>query len=350
MVHCKPSEGGTLLLQRPRFSTLARFSPLTQRHEALRIPWRQQLAWTDRDIPNQSGRTVVITGANSGLGFENARSLAGAGAHVIMVARDAAKVESARAAISAEHPNAALEIVSMDLASLESVRLGAEAILAKHQRIDILINNAGVMAIPERRTADGIEMQLGVNHMAHFALTSHLMPALLSVDQARVVSVTSTAHHMGFAINPANPNLEGGYEAWRAYGQSKLANFHFGIGLARRFAAAGVSARSLIAHPGLSNTNLQTVSVEESGGDFLQKFFHSLAGSTGMTPAVGSRPQLRAAVDPNAANGSFYAPRFINFGAAVPRPIFRRIGLTKAVDTLWAVSEKMTDTRVEASR
>ena len=300
------------------------------------------MAWTARNIPNLAGRTAVVTGANGGLGLETARALAGAGARVIMAARDAGKTSAAEASIQSSHPGAALDVVSLDLGSLASVRSAAERILAQHDRIDILVNNAGVMAIPERKTEDGFEMQFGVNHLGHFALTALLLPALLRAERARVVSVTSTAHHMGRAVDPANPHLRGTYGPWKAYGQSKLANFHFAIGLQRRFEAAGVSASSLLAHPGLSNTDLQAVSVRESGGGGSQRFFHVLAGRTGMTPAQGALPQLRAATDPAARGGEFYAPRFVNNGPPVRRTIFRRIGLERAIEALWHVSERET--------
>jgi NAD(P)-dependent dehydrogenase (short-subunit alcohol dehydrogenase family) len=300
------------------------------------------MSWTTSDIPDLHGRTAVVTGANGGLGLETARALAGAGAHVVMAARDPEKTAAAEKSIRASHPDASLEVVPLDLASLASVRRAAERIGAGHERIDILVNNAGLMACPERRTEDGFEMQLGVNHLGHFALTAHLLPALLRADAARVVTVTSTAHHMGRAIDPDNPHLEGSYGEWKAYGQSKLANFHFAIGLQRRFEAAGVRATSLVAHPGLSNTDLQATSVSETGGGFLQRFFHRLAGATGMTPAEGALPQLRAATDPDARGGQFYAPRFVNNGPPVRRPILRRLGLSRAIETLWRVSERET--------
>jgi len=300
------------------------------------------MAWSAHDIPDLKGSVAVVTGANGGLGLETARALAGAGAHVVMAARDQQKANAAEKSIRETHPSASLEVVALDLGSLASVREAADRILAAHDRIDILVNNAGVMAIPERRTVDGFEMQLGVNHLGHFALTAHLLPALLRAPAARVVSVTSTAHHMGRAVDPDNPHLEGSYGEWKAYGQSKLANFHFAIGLQRRFEAAGVKAASLVAHPGLSDTDLQATSVSETGGGFTQRFFHGLAGSTGMTAEQGALPQLRAATDPSARGGELYAPRFVNFGPAVRRPILRRLGLGKAIDTLWQVSERET--------
>jgi NAD(P)-dependent dehydrogenase (short-subunit alcohol dehydrogenase family) len=300
------------------------------------------LAWSTRDIPALTGRTAVVTGANGGLGLETARALAGAGAHVVMAARDQPKAKAAEADILTTHPGASLEIVALDLGSLASVRNAAQAIAHAHAAIDILVNNAGVMALPERRTADGFEMQLGVNHLGHWALTGLLLVPLLRADAARIVSVTSTAHHMGRALDPNNPHLEGRYSPWRAYGQSKLANFHFALGLDRALRAAGARAASLVAHPGLSDTDLQATSVTESEGGLSQRFFHGLADATGMSPAAGALPQLRAATDPAARGGEFYAPRFVNNGPPVRRPVLRRVGLASAIATLWLVSERET--------
>jgi NAD(P)-dependent dehydrogenase (short-subunit alcohol dehydrogenase family) len=305
------------------------------------------VGWTAADIPDQTGRTAVVTGANGGLGLETARALAAAGAHVVMAARNPEKADAAVADIKRTVSDPSLELVALDLASQASIRAAAERILAAHERIDILVNNAGVMGIPERRTEDGFEMQFGVNHLGHFALTALLMPALLRADAARIVSVTSTAHHMGRAVDPANPHLHGNYEPWKAYGQSKLANYHFAIGLHRRLAAAGAPAASLLAHPGLSNTDLQAVSVRETGGGRSQRFFHMLAGRTGMSPEAGARPQLRAATDPRAKGGDFWVPRFFNNGPPVRRPILRRIGLETAIARLWEVSERETGLTID---
>ena len=306
------------------------------------------MSWTAADIPDQTGRTAVVTGANGGLGLETARALAATGAHVVMAARNQDKAAEAVADIRRGTPDASLVLVALDLGSQASVRDAAERILAAHEKLDILVNNAGVMGIPERRTADGFEMQFGVDHLGHYALTVLLMPALLRADAARVVTVTSTAHHMGRAVDPANPHLDGKYGPWRAYGQAKLANFHFGIGLQRRLAAAGAPAASLIAHPGLSNTDLQAVSVRETGGGLSQRFFHRLARSTGMSPEEGARPQLRAATDPEAKGGEFYAPRFVNSGPPVRRPILRRIGMDDAIARLWEVSERETGLKFDS--
>jgi NAD(P)-dependent dehydrogenase (short-subunit alcohol dehydrogenase family) len=307
------------------------------------------MSWTVADIPSQAGRTTVVTGANGGLGLETARALAGAGAHVVMAARNQEKVAAAVADIEATHPEASLEVLALDLSSQASVREAAERILAAHDTIDILVNNAGVMGIPERRTVDGFEMQFATNHLGHWSLTALLLPALLRAPAARVVTVTSTAHHIGRAVDPSNPNLEGRYGPWRAYGQSKLANFHFGIGLHRRFREAGLQAASLIAHPGLSNTDLQEVSVVETGGGASQKFFHRLAHGTGMTPADGARSQLRAATDPDAKSGEFYGPALINNGPPVRKPIFRLAGANRAIERLWQVSEEATGLKLDVS-
>ena len=305
------------------------------------------MAWTTADIPDQSGSVAVVTGANGGLGLEVARALAARGAQVVMAARDQAKAEAARASIRDGVPDARLELRPLDLASLASVRKAAAAILADHPRIDLLVNNAGVMAISERRTEDGFEMQLAVNHLGHFALTAQLIEALLRSGDARVVSVTSTGRHGGRPLDPANPHLVGGYEPWRAYGQSKMANVHFALELERRLRAADVPARSIVVHPGFTNTDLQARSVRETGGGRSQRFFRAAVRRFGMTPAQGAFPLLRAATDPGAVGGALYTPRWVNWGPPVRRPLFRRARDREAMATLWAVSERETGVTFE---
>ena len=204
------------------------------------------------------------------------------------------------------------------------------------------MNNAGVMAVPEGRTEDGFETQLAVNHLGHFALTGLLLPALLEGSNARVVTVTSIAHHFGRRIDPANPNLEGTYTPFGAYGQSKLANFHFGLGLHRRLTKAKVYTSSLIAHPGLTRTELLMGSVSESAGGSKQRLWEWVTRTTGMSPADGALPQLRASTDPKAQGGDFYCPAWVNFGPPVRKPILRRFRLDAAIDTLWQYSEDAT--------
>jgi NAD(P)-dependent dehydrogenase (short-subunit alcohol dehydrogenase family) len=300
------------------------------------------VSWGAADIPDQHGRTAVVTGANGGLGLETARRLAAKGAHVVMAARNQEKAAAALDDIRAGVPAASLEVVALDLGSQESVRRAAGQILGAHDRVDLLVNNAGVMGIPERRTVDGFEMQFGVDHLGHWTLTALLLPALLRGERARIVTVTSTAHHIGRAVDPSNPHLDGRYGPWRAYGQAKLANFHFGLGLQRELERAGATAASLIAHPGLSNTDLQLVSVRETGGGASQRFFHVLARRVGMSAAEGALSQLRAATDPAARGGEFYGPLFGNNGPPVRKPILRRLGMDRAIARLWEVSERET--------
>jgi NAD(P)-dependent dehydrogenase (short-subunit alcohol dehydrogenase family) len=305
------------------------------------------VTWSAADIPDQHGRIAVVTGANGGLGLETARQLAAQGAHVVMAVRNQKKAASAVDEIRASVPDAALELVALDLASQASVRAAAEQIMAAHKSIDLLINNAGVMGIPEAKTVDGFEMQLGVDHLGHWSLTALLLPALLRTPGARIVTVTSTAHHMGRAISPANPHLHGRYRPWRAYGQAKLANFHFGLGLQRELENARASTASLIAHPGLSNTDLQAVSVQQTGGGTSQRFFLFLARRSGMSAADGALSQLRAATDPAAKGGEFYGPRFVNSGPPVRKPVVRRLGMDKAIAALWEVSERETGIAID---
>lgn len=305
------------------------------------------MPWSTDDIPDLDGRTAVVTGANGGLGLETARELARRGAHVVMAARNQKKAASAQADISGDLSDASLEIVPLDLGSLKSVREAAAQINDSHEKIDILVNNAGVMAMPEGRTQDGFETQLGVNHLGHWALTARLMPALLRAPAARVVSVSSTAHHMGTSVDPDNPHLKDDYGPWKAYGQSKLANLHFGIGLQRRFEDAGASAESLVAHPGLTNSDLQSHTVEENEGDLGGKISLMMTKATGMSPARGALSQLRAATDPEASGGEFYGPLFVNNGPPIKKPLIRRWDLDSGIEKLWKVSERETGEKLE---
>ncbi|GAA6524787.1 oxidoreductase [Intrasporangium sp. DVR] len=297
--------------------------------------------YTSRAVPDLTGRTAVITGANGGLGLQTAMVLAAKGAHVVMAVRDQAKAAKAVETITGEVPGASLEVVELDLASQASVRTAAGQVLRNHDTIDILVNNAGLMATPEGRTADGYEMQFGVNHLGHWTLTALLMPALLAAPAARVVTVTSTAHHFGRPVDPENPHLHGRYEPWRAYGQSKLANYHFAIGLQSAFERAGVEAQSLLAHPGLTRSDLQTRTVREGGGGPLATILAWLTERAGMEVERGAMPQIRAATDPGAGGGEFYGPRFGNTGPAVRLPLLRP-GADRAIETLWRVSERET--------
>ena len=299
------------------------------------------MAWNTTDIPDLTGKTAIVTGANGGLGLESAKALAGAGAHVVMAARNQEKAQAASDEIQAAYLDASLEIVELDLGSFESTKAAAAKIAADHPSIDILVNNAGLMAMPERRTVDGYEMQFGVNHLGHWVFTAGLLEPLLAAESARVVTVTSTAHLFGRPVDPDNVNMEGKYTPWGAYGRAKLANYHFALGLQREFEERGLEAESLVAHPGLTNTNLQTHTMEQGSGGLVGTISLWLAQNTGMSTADGVRSQIRAATDPNAEGGEFYGPRWGNNGAPVRKPILRP-GIDSDVETLWMVSERET--------
>lgn len=299
------------------------------------------MGWNTTNIPNLTGKTAVVTGANGGLGFESAKALAGAGAHVVMAARNQDKAQTAFGQIKAAYPDASLEIVELDLGSQASTTAAAAFIAESHPTVEILINNAGLMAMPERRTDDGFEMQLGVNHFGHWTFTAGLLPSLLAAGAARVVTVTSTAHHIGRPVDSDNVNMDGNYSAWGAYGRAKLANYHFALGLQDEFETRGLAAQSLAAHPGLTHTNLQAHTAEQGGAGWMALFWEWMAAHTGMKADRGALPQLRAATDPNARGGEFYGPRFVNNGPAVRVPVMRP-GNDNAIATLWEVSERET--------
>lgn len=305
------------------------------------------MVWTTREIPDLSGRTAVVTGANSGLGFETARQLAAHGAHVVLATRDQGKTLEAMERIRAETPTASLDMATMDLAEQASVWRAAEQIRTAHPQIDLLVNNAGVMAVSQATTIDGFERQLAVNHLGHWTLTALLLTALLRTPQSRVVTVTSTAHHIGKPIDPGNPHLHGRYTPWRAYGQAKLANYHFGLGLDRELRKAGAHTASLIAHPGVARTGLQAASLRDSDGGRSQRLTAVLARYTGVSAQAGALPQLRAATDPVACGGQFYGPLLVNSGPPIRKPILRRFDLDRAISRLWSVSRYQTGVAID---
>ena len=261
--------------------------------------------WTTANMPDLTGKVIIVTGANSGIGFEAAKAFARKGANTILACRSMDKAQAALAEIQAEIPSANAEIMWLDLASQASIRQFAEAFKAKYDRLDILVNNAGIMMVPYGTTTDGFERQFGTNHLGHFALTGLLIALLLNTPGSRVVNVSSNGHRMG-KMEFDNLNYEGGtgYSPMRAYGRSKLANLLFTYELQRRFDALGASAMALAAHPGGSNTNLGNHLQDRWAFKLLAPLFERMIQSA----AMGALPTLRAAVDPTATGGQYYGP------------------------------------------
>jgi NAD(P)-dependent dehydrogenase (short-subunit alcohol dehydrogenase family) len=291
--------------------------------------------------PSLKGKTALVTGGNIGLGFETVKALASKGAHVLLAARNEEKGNAAIAEIQKLVPNAHVELLRLDLASQRSIRAAASEVGNKFSQLDLLINNAGIMAMPEMKTEDGFESQFGVNHLGHWSLTGLLMDNLLAAEQARVVTVTSTAHHLVWNIDFDDPHLRNKYAPWKAYAQSKLANYFFALGLHNEFKKSGKQAMSLLAHPGLSHTNLQVETFDRGAAGWAGTVSKYLAARVGMEPSEGARPQIRAALDPKAKGGQFYSPRFGNNGAPVKHPILRTRNKTN-IRKLWELSEKET--------
>jgi len=278
--------------------------------------------------------------------FETARELARKGAHIVMAVRNLDKAIVARDTIARDIPAASLELVALDLGSLASARYAATSILDAHPVIDILVNNAGVMGIPFRTTSDGFEMQFGVNHLGHFALTALLMPALVRSRHGRVVSVTSSGRFQGTTVDPEDPTMGARYDPWRSYGRAKLANLQFAVELDRRLAAAGAALRALAADPGFSHTDLQANSARQHRG-LSQRFFEAAVGWVGTTPATGALPQLRAATDPSVGGGELYGLRFVIGGSPVRKRHLSRWMAPADLATMWSVSERDTDIRFD---
>ena len=301
---------------------------------------RSSAPWTTADIPDQSGRVAVVTGANSGLGLAIARALAEAGAHVVLACRNTTKADDAAASISARSPGASVEVVALDLGDLASVTACATNLLARHQRLDVLANNAGLMAVDQGRTVDGFETQFGVNHLGHFALTARLLPLLLDTEGSRVVTMSSLAHRGGH-VDVADPMAERKpYKRWDAYGQSKLANLLFTAELQRRLVVAGSGTIATAAHPGATRTDLG------AEGTSLTSRASALFLQLAPGPEHGALPFLRAATDPDVVGASFWGPRWRLFGRPVEETPSRAALDPSAAMALWALSEALTDLHV----
>ena len=296
--------------------------------------------------PLLTGKTAFVTGGNSGLGLETVKAIARRRAHVILAARDEVKGMVAADSVRAEFPDASIEVITLNLSSSANIKLAAQWFADTYEKLDILVNNAGLMAMPQGETEDGFETQFGVNHLGHWALTSLLMPQLLRAPTARVVTVTSLARLFCSGINFADPHSRKQYLPWDAYSQSKLANYYFAIGLHREFKKSGASAKSLLAHPGLSQTNLAHETQRLGAGGSSGNLIMNLTATRGMSAADGALPQIRAALDSSAKSGEFYAPRFGKSGAPVIRPLLRP-GSDIAIAKLWKLSEQETGLKLE---
>jgi NAD(P)-dependent dehydrogenase (short-subunit alcohol dehydrogenase family) len=306
--------------------------------------------WTPSAMPPQTGKLAYITGANSGVGFHAARELARAGCAVVLACRDGGRAGEARARILAAVPAAQVEVALLDLASLDSVRAAAQSFLATGRRLDLLVNNAGVMALPQRRTTrEGFELQLGTNHFGHFALTGRLLPALLrpqaASSPARIVTVSSIAHR-GAVMDFADLQGERHYRPWPAYRRSKLANLLFGFELERRLRREHAAAISILVHPGVSNTNLFAAG-PGSGGGLLAKIIPAFIALVAQSDAQGAWPTLFAATMPAMQGGRFYGPD--GFRQMRGHPVEVRAE-AQAYDEplarrLWEVSEQLTGVR-----
>ncbi len=294
------------------------------------------MGWSERDIPDQSGRSAVVTGANSGIGFETARALAAKGARVVLACRSAERGREAEQRLHAAVPNADARFAPLDLGSLASVRAFAEKLHADTDRLDLLINNAGVMMTPRGKTADGFETQLGTNHLGHFALTGLLLDLLRRAPKARVVTVSSLMHFVG-RIDFDDLHAERSYDPSRAYGQSKLASLLFMRELGRRFDAAKIDAVSASAHPGSTRTELQKHSRLMNA--VVQVFSHE--------PPDGALPSLRAATAPGVASGDYFGPSGFAgcLGPPGPARSSPRSKDASLARRLWEVSEQLTGVR-----
>ncbi|WP_406727646.1 oxidoreductase [Streptomyces sp. GD-15H] len=302
--------------------------------------------WSANDIPGQGGRLAVVTGANSGLGFVAARELARAGARVVLACRSEARGRDALELLRAGVPDAEAEVRRLDLGDLASVREFATAL--PYERVDLLLNNAGVMALPYGTTADGFETQFGVNHLGHFALTGLLLPTLLAARGARVVTVSSMTHVMA-NIDPRDPNSERGYRRWVAYARSKSANLLFTHELARRLIQHGSDVVAAAAHPGYAATNLQTAGPQAEGRRLAERIMR-LGNRVVAQPAeAGALPVLYAATAPDVRPDAFVGPSFAMWRGA-PAPSWRAPWtLDDAMgERLWAASEELTGVTYDA--
>jgi len=297
------------------------------------------IKWTTDSVPDQSGKVAVVTGANTGIGYETARTLAAKGARVVLACRSREKGEAAVARITAERPAGRAEFAALDLSDLDSVCAFANAFNRDNDRLDLLINNAGVMMCPESKTAQGFELQFGVNHLGHFALTALMLPLLRATPNARIVTVSSIAHRSGKMVFDDLHFATRGYSAMGAYTQSKLANLLFTFELQRKLQTAGAEMIAVAAHPGWTSTDLQR---HTWWARMLNPLF-------AMSSERGALPTLRAATAADVKGGEYYGPDGWREMKGDPA----RVGTTETAKNLedaarlWTVSEELTGVRFE---
>jgi NAD(P)-dependent dehydrogenase (short-subunit alcohol dehydrogenase family) len=298
--------------------------------------------WTAEDVPDQTGRTIVITGANSGLGLRSAEALAAKGARVLLACRNATKAATALEAVKARATGPAPEVRTLDLQSLASIRECAAGLADDLESVDVLMNNAGIMAVPKATTQDGFESQLGTNHLGHFALTGLLLPTLLASDEPRVVTVSSNAHNMGRMDFDDLFFEHRRYSRWRAYGQSKLANLLFTSELQRQAVDHKTALTAAAAHPGYAATNL--TSGPATGLAFLRPVLRTADKIIGQTDAMGALPQLYAATMPDVMADDYWGPDAMRQQRGYPTRVGRTKHAQNADDArrLWEMSEELT--------
>jgi NAD(P)-dependent dehydrogenase (short-subunit alcohol dehydrogenase family) len=300
--------------------------------------------WTASDVPDQQGRTAVITGANTGIGFEAAKVLASRGASVVLAVRNVDKGKDAATRITGATPGADVTVQRLDLTSLASIRTAADELRDKYASIDLLVNNAGVMYTPLERTADGFELQFGTNHLGHFAFTGLLLDRLLPVAGSRVVTISSVGHRLLAKINFDDLNSERGYSRIRAYGQSKLANLMFTYELQRRLSGNGKTI-AVAAHPGGSSTELMRNSPAP-----IRALATVIAPLLFQNAEKGALPTLRAATDPTVLGGQYYGPDGFNESKGNPKLVKSSAQSHDAAiqRRLWTVSEELTGVKFPA--
>jgi NAD(P)-dependent dehydrogenase (short-subunit alcohol dehydrogenase family) len=302
--------------------------------------------WTAEDIGDLTGVVALVTGANSGIGYETVRALSDHGAHVVMACRNGEKARKARDQLEGELTRSSLELLPLDLSDLESVRRAADVFLSTHARLDILVNNAGVMGTPYRQTADGFELQMATNHLGHFALTGLLLDRIVTTERARVVTVSSHMHHIG-RLQIDDVGHPSARNTWVAYGTTKLANLLFTQELSRRLAADGLATKAVAAHPGWTQSNLTRNGTALSDSRVRRTIGRAVSSTLGQTTATGALPMLCAATSPAVHSGDYVGPSRV-FGFFGPPSLTRpsRRGRDDAAAAeLWARSEELTNVR-----